>query len=93
MAQLQLVVLLRHDQWLVAHFRGAQYHALREFSANAENQLLLLNLLKQHAEANLYFITDIADEHYHVEVLPAVSGAARKQLLARRLAAWPFAQE
>jgi hypothetical protein len=92
MSQLQLVVLITHDQWRVAHFRGRRYHSLTEFSAHAENQPLLLDLLKKHAEATVYFLTDIADEHYHVEVLPHVSGAAGKQLLARRLAAWPFTQ-
>jgi hypothetical protein len=92
MAQLQLVVLITHDQWRVAHFRGGRYHSLTEFSAHTENQPLLLDLLKKHAEATVYFLTDIADEHYHVEVLPHVSGAASKQLLARRLAAWPFTQ-
>jgi hypothetical protein len=92
MAKLRLVVLIKPDQWLVMHFRGLRYHATSEFPANAENQLLLLDLLKKHAEAILYFLTDIADEHYHVEVLPHVKGAALKQLLARRLASWPFAQ-
>ncbi|HSI45210.1 MAG TPA: hypothetical protein VK950_03445 [Methylophilus sp.] len=93
MAKWQLVVLIKHDQWLVMHFKGSRYHATSDFSVNVENQLLLLNLLKKHAQATLYFLTDIADEHYHVEVLPKVSGTARKQLLARRLAAWPFSQE
>ncbi|MEZ0210822.1 MAG: hypothetical protein ACAH08_07675, partial [Methylophilus sp.] len=74
------------------HFRGSRYLSLNVFAANAENQLLLLDLLKQYAEAIVYFLTDVTDEQYHVEVLPHVSGAARKQLLARRLAAWPFAQ-
>lgn len=92
MAQQQLVVLIRHDQWRVMHFRGSRYLSLNVFAANAENQLLLLDLLKQYAEAIVYFLTDVTDEQYHVEVLPHVSGAARKQLLARRLAAWPFAQ-
>lgn len=93
MAKLQLVVLIKQDQWLVMHFKGSRHLATSAFSAHADNQLLLLGLLKKHAGATLYFLTDIADEHYHVEVLPTVSGAARKQLLARRLAAWPFAQE
>ncbi len=93
MAKLQLVILIKLDQWRVMHFRGSRYRSVTEFPANAKNQLLLLDLLKKHAEATLYFLTDIADEHYHVEVLPTVSGAAHKQLLARRLAAWPFAQE
>lgn len=92
MTQQQLVVLVGYDQWRVAHFNGWRYQAVRTFSANAESQKLLLDWLKQFARANVYFLTDIADEHYHIEVLPPVRGIARKQLLARRLAAWPFAQ-
>ncbi|HSI27961.1 MAG TPA: hypothetical protein VK953_01670 [Methylophilus sp.] len=92
MAQQQIVVLVGHDQWRVVHFKRWRYQALHAFTANAENQALLMDRLKQSVGANVYFLTDIADEHYHVEVLPPVRGAARKQLLARRLAAWPFAQ-
>lgn len=92
MAQQQIVVLVGHDQWRVVHFKRWRYQALHVFTANAENQGLLLDRLKQSARASVYFLTDIADEHYHVEVLPPVRGTARKQLLARRLAAWPFAQ-
>lgn len=91
MAQ-QLVILVGHDQWRVVHCKGWRYLALNTFSTDTENQALLLDKLKQYAGASVYFLTDIADEQYHVEVLPHVSGAARKQLLARRLAAWPFAQ-
>lgn len=92
MAQQRLIVLVGHDQWRVVHFNGWRYHALHSFSADTESQELLLDRLKQYAGAIVYFLTDIADEHYHIEVLPHVGGAAKKKLLARRLAAWPFAQ-
>ena len=92
MTQQRLIVLVGHDQWRLVHFNGWRYHALHAFSANAQNQGLLVDRLKQYIGATVYFLTDLADEHYHIEVLPHVSGTARKQLLARRLAAWPFAQ-
>ncbi|MGP1716614.1 MAG: hypothetical protein ACTS9Y_05485 [Methylophilus sp.] len=92
MVQQQLVILVTHDQWRVVHFMGWRYHALRVFPANVENQGLLLEWLKQATGASVYFLTDIADEHYHVEVLPPVRGTVRKQLLTRRLAVWPYAQ-
>lgn len=93
MAQLRLVVLVNSAQWQVLRFSGSRCCELREFSTDADNQSELLNWLKQFPKAVICFLTDLADEHYHVEVLPHVSGTAEKQLLGRRLAAWPFAQE
>lgn len=87
----QLVILVGNDQWRVLHIRARQCE-LRVFSASDDGQQLLLDLLQQHAAAAVYFLTDIADEHYHVEVLPHVGRTATKQLLTRRLAAWPFVQ-
>lgn len=92
MARYQLVVLVGEAEWRVVHFRGWRYQALYVFSADADNRGLLLDNLGRYPGANLYFLTDLAEEHYHIETCPPVRGAARKQLLARRLAAWPFAQ-
>jgi hypothetical protein len=92
MARYQLVVLVGQAEWRVVLFRGWRYQALYVFSADADKQRLLLDDLQRYASANLYFLTDIAEEHYHIETWPLVRGTARKQLLARRLAAWPFAQ-
>lgn len=93
MAQQRLIVLINSMQWQVLHFSGTRYREMRAYAANEENQLPLLNWIKQFPAATVAFLTDIADEHYHVEVLPHVGGLARKQLLERRMAAWPFAQE
>lgn len=90
MAQ-QLVILVGNDQWRVLHIRARQC-GLRVFPASDDGQQLLRDWLRQQTAATVYFLTDIADEHYHVEVLPHVGRTATKQLLARRLAAWPFAQ-
>jgi hypothetical protein len=87
----QLVILVGNDQWRVLHMKARQCE-LRVFSASDDGQQLLLDWLRQHTAATVYFLTDIADEHYHVEVLPHVGRTATKQLLTRRLAAWPFAQ-
>lgn len=92
MAQ-QLIVLMSDMQWQILRFAGMQYLETRIFSVHEENQQSLLNWIKQFPSASVAFLTDIADEHYHVEILPHVSGTARKQLLDRRLAAWPLVQE
>lgn len=92
MAQQRLIVLISVAQWQVLRFSGAQYLEGRTFIASEENQLPLLHWMTQFPVATVAFLADIADEHYHVEVLPPVRGAARKQLLERRLAAWPLAQ-
>jgi hypothetical protein len=93
MAKSRLIVLASNIEWRVLHMHGARCGELRTFTVNTENQALLLAYLRQYPKATIYFLTDLADEHYHVESMPRVKGAAKKQLLARRLAAWPFAQE
>lgn len=90
MAQ-QLVILVGNNEWRVLNIKARQCE-LRVFPASDDGLQSLLDLLQQHTAATVYFLTDIADEHYHVEALPHVGRTATKQLLARRLAAWPFAQ-
>jgi hypothetical protein len=92
MARYQLVILVGQAEWRVIHFSGWRYQDLYVFTANADMQRLLLEHLQRYAAARLYFLTDIAEEHYHIELCPPVRGTARKQLLARRLAAWLYAQ-
>lgn len=87
------IVLVRHHQWRVVRFQGKKYQELRVFPGDTQGQVQLLDWLKSFAKSQVSFLTDIPEEHYHVELLPPVRGSARKQLLARRLAAWPFSRE
>ncbi|WP_232410970.1 hypothetical protein [Methylophilus sp. 5] len=72
--------------------RGQRLLAMRAFGVDAGSRTELLNWWQQFPQAKVSFLTNHADEHYHVEVLPQVRGAAGRQLLMRKLAAWPFSQ-
>lgn len=92
MAKHHFVVLVDQARWHVAHFVGRELSALRAFDSTDDSHSELLCWWQSFPRATLSFLTNLADEHYHVETLPHVRGAAGHQLLERKLAAWPFAQ-
>lgn len=93
MTKYHFVVLIDQEVGTrVAHFAGQDMLALRTFNLTEdEGRLALLRWCQQFPRARLIFLSNLADEHYHVETLPRVRGDAARQLLMRKLAAWPFA--
>jgi hypothetical protein len=94
MAKHRFVVLIDQETGVhIAHFSGREMLALRACDlADEGNRLALLRWCQQFLQARIIFLSNLADEHYHVETLPHVRGAAGRQFLLRKLAAWPFAQ-
>lgn len=90
MARQLFIVLMNPSSWRVMHFDGAQCMALRAFERSEEARSALLAWWQRYPQAQVSFLSNHPDEQYHVEVLPDVSGFAGKQLLKRKLAAWPF---
>jgi len=90
MARHHFVVLINQTDWRVVHMRGQVFLAVRTFGVDAGSRTALLGWWQQFPQAKVSFLTNHADEHYHVEVLPQVRGAAARQLLMRKLATWPF---
>lgn len=92
MARHHFVVLIDQTAWRIAHFIGHDISALREFEATDDGRSKGLRWCQQFPHAMISFLTNVADEHYHVETLPHVRGSTGRQLLMRKLSAWPFAQ-
>lgn len=87
------IVLMDHDRWRAIHINGKQLIEVRAYSIDAENRTALLNWWQQFPQATVSFLSDLLHEHYHVEVLPYVRGAAALALLHRKLTAWPYAKD
>jgi len=94
MAKHRFVVLIDQETGVhIAHFSGQEMLALRACDlANEGSRLALLRWYQQFPQARIICLSNLADEQYHVETLPHVRGAAGRQFLLRKLAAWPFAQ-
>lgn len=94
MSKYHFVVLIDQQAGVrIAHFSGQEMLAMRACDlADDENRQALLRWYQQFPQARIIFLSNLADEHYHVETLPHVRGSAGHQLLLRRLTAWPFAQ-
>jgi hypothetical protein len=93
MARHHFVVLIDQGAGMrVMHCVGRNVLALREFGFTDDSDVALLRWCQQFPQASVSFLSNLADEHYHVETLTHVRGAAQRQLLLRKLAAWPFAQ-
>lgn len=92
MARHQFITLIDALQWRVLHFAGGRFSALRVFSEQADDRDSLLRWWQCFPGARLHFVVNLAEEQYQVEALPSVRGAAGRQLLMRKLAAWPYSQ-
>lgn len=94
MAKHRFVILIDQETGVhIAHFSGQEMLALRACDlANEGSRLALLRWCQQFPQARIICLSNLADEQYHVETLPHVRGAAGRQFLLRKLAAWPFAQ-
>lgn len=92
MAKHHFVVLIDQTSWRVAHFAGGQFLELRSFSPVDDDLTAWLSWFQQFPHAVISFLSNLADEHYHVETLPHVRGSTGRQLLMRKVNAWPFAQ-
>lgn len=92
MAKHHFVVLIDQVRWRVAHFVGQSLSVLREFDSTDDGRSEWLAWCQQFPHATISFLTNLADEHYHLETLPHVRGSMGRQLLMRKLSAWPYAQ-
>jgi hypothetical protein len=92
MAMHHIVVLIDQARWRGAHFISRHFTELQEFDATDDGLVECLRWCEQFPQADISFLTNLADEHYHVETLPHVRGSTGRQLLMRKLSAWPFAQ-
>lgn len=89
MARAHFMIAVTARQWQVFRWQGKQCCECRVFDQSASQQDAWQSWVQSYPHAIVTLLTDLAEEHYHIEVLPHVRGRARKQLLLRKLSAWP----
>ncbi|ARU32575.1 hypothetical protein CAP31_13330 [Sulfuriferula sp. AH1] len=80
-----LLVYLSVQGVSLACQRRGKFHFIGEFVADEEGYQAFFEALGRFRHAKLSILVDGVDEQYHAESLPHVFGAARAQMLARRL--------
>lgn len=80
-----LLVYLSLQGVSLACQRRGKFHFIGEFVADEAGYQAFSEVLERFRYAKLSILVDGVDEQYHAESLPHVFGAARAQMLARRL--------
>lgn len=81
----RLIILLNARQASVLDGRPGNMHWLGDFAATEAGLAAFQRLLLQHSSRPVRLVLDSVDEDYRLEVLPHVTGAARTEMLARKL--------
>jgi hypothetical protein len=81
----RLIVLLNARQAGVLDWRPGNMHWLGEFPTTETGLAAFQRLLVRHSGHPVLLVLDSVDEDYRLEVLPHVQGAARTEMLARKL--------
>lgn len=88
----RFILLIDAQAWRLVLFKCDQYCELRSFGPDEAGLAAMLGWLQTFPGARVAVLTDLPEEHYHLELMPVVRGAAGRALLKRKLAAWPHAQ-
>ena len=83
--QTKLVLCATASQLLAGVWRSGRLQASQVFANNGSGHADLVGLLQQYPAAALYLIADAVEEDYRLERLPHTSGAARRELIERKL--------
>lgn len=81
----RLMILLNARQASVLDWRPGRMNWLGDFPTTHAGLSAFQNVLMQHPGRPVRVILDSVDEDYRVEVLPHVRGAARLEMVARKL--------
>ena len=81
----RLIILLNARQASVLDWRPGNMHWLGDFPTTQAGLTAFQNVLMQNPGRPVRMILDSVDEDYRVEVLPHVRGAARIEMVSRKL--------
>ncbi len=81
----RLIILVNSTHAGVLDWRPGGMHWLGEFPATEAGLAEFGRVLAAHSGQPVLLVLDSVDEDYRLEVLPHVQGAARKEMLARKL--------
>lgn len=81
----RLIILLNARQASVLDGRPGSMHWLGDFATTEAGLAAFQRILLQHSGRPVRLVLDSVDEDYRLEVLPHVTGAARTEMLARKL--------
>ena len=85
-ANAQKLILCITNQSLIAGvWHGTKLQSYREFKNQDEDHTAFSQYLAQCGNINTYLIVDAIEEEYKLESLPHTAGAARREILERKL--------
>lgn len=81
----KIIVCVTTQRAIAAVFESGKLGPCQEFAINEDGQRAFGNLLHAHPGIPVYLMVDSVEEDYHAEILPHVSGSARRELVRRKL--------
>lgn len=80
-----IIVCVTTQRAIAAVFHHGRLGPCHDFAIGEEGQRAFGDLLHEHPGLPVYLMVDSVEEDYHADVLPHVSGAARQELVLRKL--------
>lgn len=81
----RIIICVTAQRAIAAVFENGKLGACQEYALNEPGRQDFANLLRAHPGAPVRLMVDSVEEDYHAEVLPHVAGAARQELVRRKL--------
>jgi hypothetical protein len=81
----KLILCATSQQVLVGLWHGTKLQGSQQFSNDEAGQAAFAEFINQYPKTSVYLIADAVEEDYRLENLPHASGAARQELVERKL--------
>lgn len=81
----RLILCATHDKLIAGRWRLGRLRSYEVFINDAQGHAAFAQYLLQHSYTPLYLMVDAQEEDFHLETLPHAMGAARKEMLQRKL--------
>lgn len=81
----KLILCVTNTSLTAGLWYGTKLQSYRVFKNQDEDHTAFSDYLVQHANINIYLITDVVEEDYKLESLPHTSGRARSEIVDRKL--------
>lgn len=83
--QHKIILCATTSQLLAGLWRAGQLQGSQTFNNDDDGHLAFAAFLQQHADTPVYLVADAVEEDYRLEHLPHTVGAAKRELIDRKL--------
>lgn len=81
----KLILCATNSSLIAGLWHGSKLQTYVVFNNTTENHTAFSEFLAKHIETNIYLIVDAVEEDYRVESLPHTTGAAKREIVERKL--------